>query len=315
MNSETLQLYINSIQYYFSHCAYRLEENGEKNTLYWECRQKALIDGVEKDLATKDYLVPYSDFKRDFISNLDFFTNHLFKFYEKVYRYSLGGQPKSYLNSINSAFFHFQQGLKSFKYYKSALLYIKLEDPKSAHQIAQLIQFYFHKMLDDFMYYGIDLSKSPIGEDFDNIIKLLDGITSLSEIQIANEVTKTSKQETNKIETEYLEVKQLQKLNKANIDEVNTKHPHIFKNNAFEVWQSMYNSFEINESSRTDVKFMYEVMKKDGLIFKTVNQKIFLDWISQTYQIVIQKTSNYSKTPIRNNTYSNAKQLYKALDT
>jgi len=111
---------------------------------------------------------------------------------------------------------------------------------------------------------------------------------------------------------EFLE----QQSNKDKADEVKadateTKHPHIFKNNAFDVWQSMYDSFNINDSSRTDVKFMYEEMKKDGLIFQTVNQKTFLEWISKNYQIVIQKTSNYSKTPIRNGIYSNAKQLYK----
>jgi hypothetical protein len=90
------------------------------------------------------------------------------------------------------------------------------------------------------------------------------------------------------------------------------KHSNIFKNNAFEVWESMYESFDIKESSRSDVKFMFEVMKKDGLIFETVNQKSLLEWIDQTYGIIIQKTSNISKTTERNSIYSNAKQLYTA---
>src|SRR5690554_3067802 len=97
-------------------------------------------------------------------------------------------------------------------------------------------------------------------------------------------------------------------------DEVEKElHNHIFKGNAFEVWQSMFDSFQITESSRTDVKFMFEEMKKDGLIHKTVNQKTFLDWLSEPpYQITIQKTSNYSKTKERISIYSNAKQLYKS---
>lgn len=96
-------------------------------------------------------------------------------------------------------------------------------------------------------------------------------------------------------------------------DEVTKElHNHIFKGNAFEVWQSMFESFQITESSRTDVKFMFEVMKKDGLIHNTVNQKTFLDWISETYEMTIEKTSNYSKTTYRNSIYSNAKQLYKS---
>lgn len=89
------------------------------------------------------------------------------------------------------------------------------------------------------------------------------------------------------------------------------KHSHIFNKNAFEVWQSMFDSFGVNESSRTDVKFMFEEMKKDGLIFESVNQKTFLDWISKTYNILVQKTSNHSRTPERRSIYSTAKQLFK----
>lgn len=89
-------------------------------------------------------------------------------------------------------------------------------------------------------------------------------------------------------------------------------HNHIFKNNAIDVFQSMFDSFGITENSRTDVKFIFEEMKKDGLIQKTVNQKTFLDWLSEPpYQITVQKTSNYSKTKTRNSIYSTAKQLYK----
>jgi hypothetical protein len=96
-------------------------------------------------------------------------------------------------------------------------------------------------------------------------------------------------------------------------DEVKKElYNHIFRNNAIEVFQSMFDSFGITENSRTDVKFIFEEMKKDGLIQKTVNQKTFLDWLSEPpYQISVQKTSNYSKTHKRNSIYSTAKQLYK----
>ncbi|WP_047416056.1 hypothetical protein [Cellulophaga sp. Hel_I_12] len=94
-------------------------------------------------------------------------------------------------------------------------------------------------------------------------------------------------------------------------DAVENKHINIFRNNGFDVWQSMFDSFCIDETSRTDVKFMYEIMKKDGLIFDTINQKTFLDWISKTYEIVIQKTSNHSVTNERIAIYSIAKQLFK----
>lgn len=73
----------------------------------------------------------------------------------------------------------------------------------------------------------------------------------------------------------------------------------------------MFDSFKINESSRTDVKFMYEAMKKDGLIYPTVNQTSFLDWINKTYNLSIEKTSNYSKTITRESIYNNAKLLHR----
>lgn len=53
---------------------------------------------------------------------------------------------------------------------------------------------------------------------------------------------------------------------------VSNLHSAIFQSNAFEVWQSMFNDFKINERSRTDVKFMFEEMKKEGLIHNTVSQ-------------------------------------------
>lgn len=125
----------------------------------------------------------------------------------------------------------------------------------------------------------------------------------------------------------YLEYKELyektisnnnlepQQVENSNTDEVKKElHNHIFKGNAFEVWQYMFDEFGINESSRTDVKFMFEEMRKkgEGLIHNTVNQTTFLEWIASTYKdLIIQKTSNHSRTKVRLQAYSRAKELYK----
>jgi len=66
-------------------------------------------------------------------------------------------------------------------------------------------------------------------------------------------------------------------------------HNHIFKSNAFKVWQLMYNDFKIKESSRTDIKFMFEIMKYEKLIHPTVTQTALLYWINETYQLTISK--------------------------
>ena len=66
-------------------------------------------------------------------------------------------------------------------------------------------------------------------------------------------------------------------------------HNHIFKDNSFEVWQSMFNDFKIKESSRTDIKFMFEIMKYEKLIHPTVTQTALLNWINDNYQLTISK--------------------------
>jgi hypothetical protein len=103
--------------------------------------------------------------------------------------------------------------------------------------------------------------------------------------------------------------------NKAVQDEPKKElHNNIFVGNSFEVWQSMFDEFDIKEGSRTDVKFMYEIMKSKGeeLIYSTVNQKSFLEWITDTYDgLIVDKISTYNKTKSRLNAYSRAKELYK----
>ncbi|SHM35858.1 hypothetical protein SAMN05443669_103225 [Flavobacterium xanthum] len=97
------------------------------------------------------------------------------------------------------------------------------------------------------------------------------------------------------------------------IDEViKERHNNIFVGNAFEVWQSMFDGFGITEESRTDVKFMFEEMKKDSLIYKSVSQVRFLEWIAENYNgMIIEKTSNHNKTKTRIAIYETAKTLYK----
>jgi hypothetical protein len=105
---------------------------------------------------------------------------------------------------------------------------------------------------------------------------------------------------------------QIQVGNNNNNNTINKElHNHIFKNNAFDVWQSMFDEFQINDKSRTDVKFMFEEMKKEGLIHNTVNQVTFLAWITSTYNgLIVEKISNHNRTNVRLQAYSRAKQLY-----
>jgi hypothetical protein len=119
---------------------------------------------------------------------------------------------------------------------------------------------------------------------------------------------------------EYLETKkseleapqQIKDNKTVEVTNLKTKlHNDIFKDNAFEMWRSLFDSFKIAKTCRTDVKFIFEEMKKDGLINKTVNQKFFLDWITENHDgLLIEKTSNHSRTKERISIYENAKAIY-----
>jgi hypothetical protein len=99
----------------------------------------------------------------------------------------------------------------------------------------------------------------------------------------------------------------------SNNDEVKKElHNHIFKNNAFEVWHSMFESFDIKESSRTDIRFMYDAMQFDGLIHENISQTYLLGWITEIYQITIEKPQykDFKKDTKRNAIYNTAKTIY-----
>ena len=87
-------------------------------------------------------------------------------------------------------------------------------------------------------------------------------------------------------------------------------YPNIFVDKGFQVWESMFEEFDIKESSRSDVKFMFEMMQKDKMIYGTVKQVDFLDWLSKKYGFVVEKISNYSKTKERISIYNTAKSTY-----
>ena len=96
------------------------------------------------------------------------------------------------------------------------------------------------------------------------------------------------KEEENREPTEYF-------LNNEGTSEgdesITGKYPQIFINNYFEVWQSMFDAFQVNSSSRTDVKFMFDIMKKNEMIYDTVREVDFLKWLNETYDLEVQKIS------------------------
>jgi hypothetical protein len=69
----------------------------------------------------------------------------------------------------------------------------------------------------------------------------------------------------------------------------NELHNNIFTDNAYYVWQRLFENFNITGTQRTDLRFMYEVMLYNGQIHKTVTVKNITDWINETYDFDIDK--------------------------
>lgn len=89
-------------------------------------------------------------------------------------------------------------------------------------------------------------------------------------------------------------------------------HPSHFADYGFLIWEHMFASFDIIESSRTDLRFMFDVMQKDGYIHKTVRLTDMLNWINDTYELAIDKLqyNDFKKDSKRNAIYSYAKSAY-----
>lgn len=98
-------------------------------------------------------------------------------------------------------------------------------------------------------------------------------------------------------------------------DEVKKElHPEIFKGNSFEIWQLMFEKFDITESSySTDVDFMFEVMKYNKQIHNHIRLTDMRTWINTVYEITFEKLrytntqsgANKKRLVIYNNIISN----------
>jgi len=62
-------------------------------------------------------------------------------------------------------------------------------------------------------------------------------------------------------------------------------HPNIFKKNGFEIWERMFEKFNITKSTRTDIDFMFQVMKFNDFIYENISYNDLADWINEVYKI------------------------------
>lgn len=96
----------------------------------------------------------------------------------------------------------------------------------------------------------------------------------------------------NNIDPEIEKIKSLPSIHKDPEENIEyNRHSKIFTRDGFKVWSRMFIDFNINASSRTDLRFMFDTMKKEeiGLIHSTVSQKALLDWINEVYELTVEK--------------------------
>lgn len=126
----------------------------------------------------------------------------------------------------------------------------------------------------------------PLFHDFNRFLKELFDFFDENKINDFNKLAYPENIISNKTENN-----QLQPEETNNPDEVKKElHNNIFKDNAFEVWQSMYEQFEIIESNySTDIDFMFEVMKYYNLIHENIGKTDIKNWINSVYEISFDK--------------------------
>lgn len=122
-------------------------------------------------------------------------------------------------------------------------------------------------------------------------------------------LTEIKPQEPKAIEKEKVEIKP-QESKTIEVEKVEIKpqkHTDYFKDNAFEIWERLFENFNIDKTKRTDLRFMYEIMKHNGQIHKTVTVKSITDWINETYDFGIDKLQY---TNIKSKSNENRMSIY-----
>jgi hypothetical protein len=60
-------------------------------------------------------------------------------------------------------------------------------------------------------------------------------------------------------------------------------HNNIFKGNAFEVLDKYFSNKNVNGSSATDLRLVFELMKIDNLFIETIELKHYINWLNKYY--------------------------------
>lgn len=137
-------------------------------------------------------------------------------------------------------------------------------------------------------------------------IKLSESNSSNSQVKISqNEVINTESE--NLINTnKYQNTEEIK-----NVEAEEELHNHIFKGNAFKLFQKYHLTKQLAENSKTDLSLLFQLFTIDSLFVDTVELKHYIRWLNNTYDynlMELKKTNIKSKPNIqRTNDYKEYK--------
>lgn len=95
-------------------------------------------------------------------------------------------------------------------------------------------------------------------------------------------------------------------------DEVKKElHNHIFKGNAFEVFEMYHTNKDLAENSRTDLNLLFQLFKNDNLFVETVELKHYRQWLNKTYGYELTELKKVDKNSKPNIQRTNDYKTYK----
>lgn len=169
--------------------------------------------------------------------------------------------------------------------------------------IDELKVFYFDKAPNEILSYKQIAKSCPINFYIDNIEKIGFASGVINAIDLMNI-------ENPSLFEKFYEATPQQTETVKNDEVKKELHNDYFKDNAFEIWERLFENFNIDKTKRTDLRFMYEIMKHNGQIHKTITVKNITDWINETYDFGIDKLQY---TSIKSKSNENRMSIYKLI--
>ncbi|HLF51059.1 hypothetical protein [Flavobacterium sp.] len=280
-------------QQHFNKVITKLNEDGTPNHIYLGNYFSEWL-GTNKSFFNNESLKEKHGLLSDYNKQLYFLTNYLIALFKAVNGYEKSND-RGFLTAIKINEDRVLRKLKDIEFFNKRTLkndllndnIITIIDAKE--YCIELFADCINSLKDVF---DIDIKKSPLNENFEN-----------SKLFISNA-----------IDLEYFKLRTTteapQQIEDIISDEVINKHNDIFKDNAFQIWQNMFNHFEITESQRTDLDFMFQVMKYNNLIHKNIGLTDIKVWINDTYHLSVEKIKY---TDIKSSANKNRMATYKLI--